>query len=53
VKHVTGYAEHVGIAVGHARRWTDLTMKIPGYDGMDHIRAAPPDHGLNRAMAWS
>ena len=25
-------------------------MKIPGYDGMDHIRAAPSDHGLNRAM---
>ena len=26
VKHVTG---HAGIAVGHARQWTDLTMKIP------------------------
>jgi len=25
-KHPTG---HTGIAVGHARRWTDLTMKIP------------------------
>ena len=26
VKHLAG---HTGIAVGHARRWTDLTMKIP------------------------
>ncbi len=24
-----GHMKHVGIAVGHARRWTDLTMKIP------------------------
>jgi hypothetical protein len=44
-----GHMKHAGIAVGHARRWTDLTMKIPWRDGMQHIRAGAPDHGLNRA----